>query len=171
MAEKRLGSESQTVMVFRSWNKPKAWLKQEENFQKGMVLSFIRNLKGVAKAGSMDTVESVENGRIKLTGGKMLSVKEAYQFVDVGESRKIELRPGDLIQFRANRKDLKIYNGTLARVSKKAGYIDLLNGNGKILRSIELPDGYAAFDYGWVTTSHKSQGRTAQNVIAYLSEI
>ena len=166
MAEKRLGSESQTVMVFRSWNKPKAWLKQKENFQKGMVLSFIRNLKGVAKAGSMDTVESVENGRIKLTSGKMLSVKEAYQFVDVGESRKIELRPGDLIQFRANRKDLKIYNGTLARVSKKAGYIDLLNGNGKILRSIELPDGYAAFDYGWVTTSHKSQGRTAQNVIA-----
>ena len=101
-----------------------------------------------------------------MSSGKMLSVKEAWQFIDVGESRNIELRSGGLIQFRANRKDLKIYNGTLARVSKKAGYVDMLDGSGKILRSVELTKEYAAFDYGWVTTSHKSQGRTAQNVIA-----
>ena len=165
-AENQLGGDAKTVTVFRSWNKPKAWLRQEENIRPGMVLSFIRNLKGVAKAGTMDTVEAIENGRIRLHSGKLLPMKEAYQFVDAGEIQSIELRTGDLIQFRANRKDLKIYNGTLARVSKKTGWVDLLDGSGKIRRSIELPEGYAALDYGWVTTSHKSQGRTAQNVIA-----
>ena len=30
---------------------------------------------------------------------------------------------------------------------------------------IDLPEDYATFKYGWVTTSHKSQGRTAENVV------
>ena len=165
-AAKRLGMESQTVTVFRSWNKPKAWMEQAKNYHEGMNLSFIRNLKGVAKAGELDTVAAVENGRIRLKSGRSLTLKEASQFVDAGEVKQIELRSGDLIQFRANRKDLKIYNGTMARVSRKAGYVDLLDKSGAVRRSIELPAGYAAFDYGWVTTSHKSQGRTAQNVVA-----
>ena len=28
-----------------------------------------------------------------------------------------------------------------------------------------MPENYAVFEYGWVTTSHKSQGRTAENVV------
>ncbi|MBO4633223.1 MAG: relaxase domain-containing protein, partial [Lentisphaeria bacterium] len=163
---KRLGTESQTVTVFRSWNKPKAWMEQAKNYHEGMNLSFIRNLKSVAKSGELDTVAAVENGRIRLKSGRSLTLKEASQFVDAGEVKQIELRSGDLIQFRANRKDLKIYNGTMARVSRKAGYVDLLDKSGAVRCSIELPAGYAAFDYGWVTTSHKSQGRTAQNVVA-----
>ena len=30
---------------------------------------------------------------------------------------------------------------------------------------MDLPEDYTAFKYGWVTTSHKSQGRTAENVV------
>ena len=151
--------------VFRSWNKPKAWLKDASNFQPGMAVSFIRNMRGVANAGEMDEVKSVAAGSIRLCSGRCLNLKTAYEFIDVGETRKIELCVGDLIQFRANRKDLKIYNGTLARISRKHGYIDLLDAGGKVRRSIPFPEHYAAFDYGWVTTSHKSQGRTAENVV------
>ena len=158
-------SAGREMEVFRSWNKPKAWLKDASNFQPGMTIGFIRNMKGVGKAGEMDEVKSVADGRIRLCSGRCLNLKTAYEFIDVGETRKIELCAGDLIQFRANRKDLKIYNGTLARISRKHGYIDLLDAGGKVRRSIPFPEHYAAFDYGWVTTSHKSQGRTAENVV------
>ena len=151
--------------VFRSWNKPKAWLKDASNYQSGMTISFIRNMKGVGKAGELARIEAVEGKSLVLDNGKRIFAKNASDFIDVGETRKIELCAGDLIQFRANRKDLKIYNGTLARISRKHGYIDLLDAGGKVRRSIPFPEHYAAFDYGWVTTSHKSQGRTAENVV------
>ena len=130
-----------------------------------MTIGFIRNMKGVGKAGEMDEVKSVADGRIRLCSGRCLNLKTAYEFIDVGEKRGIELCAGDLIQFRVNLKEKKIYNGTLARISRKPGYIDLLDAGGKIRRSIPFPEHYAAFDYGWVTTSHKSQGRTAENVV------
>ena len=158
-------SAGREMEVFRSWNKPKAWLKDASNFQPGMTIGFIRNMKGVGKAGEMDEVKSVADGRIRLCSGRCLNLKTAYEFIDVGEKRGIELCAGDLIQFRVNLKEKKIYNGTLARISRKPGYIDLLDAGGKIRRSIPFPEHYAAFDYGWVTTSHKSQGRTAENVV------
>ena len=158
-------SAGREMEVFRSWNKPKAWLKDASNFQPGMTIGFIRNMKGVGKAGEMDEVKSVADGRIRLCSGRCLNLKTAYEFIDVGEKRGIELCAGDLIQFRVNLKEKKIYNGTLARISRKHGYIDLLDAGGKVRRSIPFPEHYAAFDYGWVTTSHKSQGRTAENVV------
>ena len=158
-------SAGREIEVFRSWNKPKAWLKQEKNFHPGMAVSFIRNMKGVGKAGELARIEAVEGKSLVLDNGKRIFAKNASDFIDVGETRKIELCAGDLIQFRANRKDLKIYNGTLARISRKHGYIDLLDAGGKVRRSIPFPEHYAAFDYGWVTTSHKSQGRTAEHVV------
>ena len=151
--------------VFRSWNKPKAWLKDASNFQPGMTIGFIRNMKGIGKAGEVTRIEAVDGKQLVLANGKRIFAKNASDFIDVGETRKIELCAGDLIQFRANRKELKIYNGTLARISRKHGYVDLLDAGEKVRRSIPFPEHYAAFDYGWVTTSHKSQGRTAENVV------
>ena len=151
--------------VFRSWNKPKAWLKDASNFPPGMTIGFIRNMKGIGKAGEVTRIEAVDGKQLVLANGKRIFAKNASDFIDVGETRKIELCAGDLIQFRANRKELKIYNGTLARISRKYGYVDLLDAGGKVRRSIPFPEHYAAFDYGWVTTSHKSQGRTAENVV------
>ncbi|MFA7462951.1 MAG: AAA family ATPase, partial [Anaerovoracaceae bacterium] len=151
--------------VFRSWNKPKAWLKEASNFQVGMTIGFIRNMKGVGKAGEVASVEAVEGRQLVLDNGKRIFAKGASDFIDVGELRSIELCEGDLIQFRVNLKEKKIYNGTLARVSGDPGKIEVLYSDGKVREVIEMPEDYAAFDYGWVTTSHKSQGRTAENVV------
>ena len=41
----------------------------------------------------------------------------------------------------------------------------MLYSDGTPRELIELPEDYATFKYGWVTTSHKSQGRTAENVV------
>ncbi len=151
--------------VFRSWNKPKAWLKDASNFQPGMTIGFIRNMKGVGNAGEVTRIEAVDGKQLVLTNGKRIFAKGASDFIDVGEMRKIELCAGDLIQFRVNLKAKKIYNGTLARVSADPDKVEILYSDGRLRELIDMPENYAAFDYGWVTTSHKSQGRTAENVV------
>ena len=151
--------------VFRSWNKPKAWLKDASNFQPGMTIGFIRNMKGVGNAGEVTRIEAVDGKQLVLANGKRIFAKGASDFIDVGEMRKIELCEGDLIQFRVNLKANKIYNGTLARVSADPGKVEILYSDGRPRELIDMPENYAAFDYGWVTTSHKSQGRTAENVV------
>ena len=151
--------------VFRSWNKPKAWLKDASNFQLGMTIGFIRNMKGVGNAGEVTRIEAVDGKQLVLTNGKRIFAKGASDFINVGEMRKIELCAGDLIQFRVNLKAKKIYNGTLAHVSADPGKVEILYSDGRPRELIDMPENYAAFDYGWVTTSHKSQGRTAENVV------
>ena len=151
--------------VFRSWNKPKAWLKDASNFQPGMTIGFIRNMKGIGKAGEVTRIEAVDGKQLVLANGKRIFAKGASDFIDVGELRKIELCEGDLIQFRVNLKAKKIYNGTLAHVSADPGKVEILYSDGRPRELIDMPENYAAFDYGWVTTSHKSQGRTAENVV------
>ena len=151
--------------VFRSWNKPKAWLKDASNFQPGMTIGFIRNMKGIGKAGEVTRIEAVDGKQLVLANGKRIFAKGASDFIDVGELRKIELCTGDLIQFRVNLKAKKIYNGTLAHVSADPGKVEILYSDGRPRELIDMPENYAAFDYGWVTTSHKSQGRTAENVV------
>ena len=151
--------------VFRSWNKPKTWLKDASNFQPGMTIGFIRNMKGIGKAGEVTRIEAVDGKQLVLANGKRIFAKGASDFIDVGELRKIELCAGDLIQFRVNLKAKKIYNGTLAHVSADPGKVEILYSDGRPRELIDMPENYAAFDYGWVTTSHKSQGRTAENVV------
>lgn len=151
--------------VFRSWNKPKAWLKDASNFQPGMTIGFIRNMKGIGKAGEITRIEAVDGKQLVLANGKRIFAKGASDFIDVGELRKIELCTGDLIQFRVNLKAKKIYNGTLAHVSADPGKVEILYSDGRPRELIDMPENCAAFDYGWVTTSYKSQGRTAENVV------
>ena len=121
--------------------------------------------RNLGKAGEVAKSEAVAGKQLVLANGKRIFAKGASDFIDVGEMRKIELCEGDLIQFRVNLKAKKIYNGTLARVSADPGKVEILYSDGRPRELIDMPENYAAFDYGWVTTSHKSQGRTAENVV------
>ena len=121
--------------------------------------------RNLGKAGEVAKSEAVAGKQLVLANGKRIFAKGASDFIDVGEMRKIELCEGDLIQFRVNLKAKKIYNGTLARVSADPGKVEILYSDGRPRELIDMPENYAAFDYGWVMTSHKSQGRTAENVV------
>ena len=121
--------------------------------------------RNLGKAGEVAKSEAVAGKQLVLANGKRIFAKGASDFIDVGELRKIELCEGDLIQFRVNLKAKKIYNGTLARVSADPGKVEILYSDGRPRELIDMPENYAVFDYGWVTTSHKSQGRTAENVV------
>ena len=56
-------------------------------------------MKDIAHAGESAKVEHVENGMLYLDNGKLLHVKSAADYIEVGEMREIELCQGDLIQF------------------------------------------------------------------------
>jgi|GEM_PF-525926 conjugative relaxase-like TrwC/TraI family protein len=157
--------EGHTRQVFRSWNREKAWIRDAGNYYPGTVVAFIRNMKGIARAGETATVNSVENGMLHLDNGKQVHAKRAADFIEIGEFREIELCRGDLIQFNVNLREQKIYNGNIAQVTDDPRKVMMLYPDGKPRGLVELPEDYAAFKHGWVTTSYKSQGRTADNVV------
>ncbi|MFA6716081.1 MAG: AAA family ATPase, partial [Victivallaceae bacterium] len=154
-----------TTEIFRSWSKPKAWLKNAANYSPGTVVAFIRNMKGVGNAGETAQVERTEKGMLYLDNGKCLYAKTASDFIEAGELREIELCKGDLIQFNVNLRDRKIYNGNIAQITDTPGKVMLLYPDGKPRELIDMPPDYSTFKYGWVTTSHKAQGRTAETVV------
>ena len=165
---KAAGSVAQTgrtAEIFRSWSKPKAWLKDASNYAPGTVIAFIRNMREIGQAGETATVEREEKGMLFLDNGKCLYAKTAADFIEAGEMREIELCKGDLIQFNVNLRDRKIYNGNIAQITDEPGKVMMLYPDGKPRELIDLPPGYATYKYGWVTTSHKSQGRTSETVV------
>ncbi|MDD5596568.1 MAG: hypothetical protein PHV82_01405 [Victivallaceae bacterium] len=160
-----VASSGKTAKIFRSWSKPKAWLKDSANYAPGTVIAFIRNMKDIGRAGETATVERSEDGMLYLDNGKCLYAKAASDFIEAGELREIELCKGDLIQFNVNLRDRKIYNGNIAQITDTPGKVMLLYPDGKPRELIDMPPDYSTFKYGWVTTSHKAQGRTAETVV------
>ncbi|MFA6717357.1 MAG: hypothetical protein WCS27_18395, partial [Victivallaceae bacterium] len=71
-----------TTEIFRSWSKPKAWLKDAANYSPGTVVAFIRNMKGIGNAGETAQVERSENGMLYLDNGKCLYAKAASERAD-----------------------------------------------------------------------------------------
>ncbi len=160
-----VAATGRTVEVFRSWSKPKAWIQNPANYVSGTVIGFIRNMKGIARAGEVARIQFVRNNYLYLDNGVRVYAKSAADFIEVGEMRQIELCKGDLIQFNVNLCARKIYNGNIAMITDDPTQVMMLYSDGKPRELVKLPPDYATFKYGWVTTSHKSQGRTAENVV------
>ncbi len=151
--------------VFRSWNWAKAQIRNPESYQPGMAVAFIRNMKGIARAGETARIIGINDCNLVLDNGKTIYAKRCAEFIEVGERREIELCEGDLIQFNVNLRDQRIYNGNIAMITANPGKVMMLYSDGKPRELVDLPEGYDTFKYGWVTTSHKAQGRTAENVV------
>ena len=128
---------------------------------------FVRRMKNIAEAGTVVEIVKVERNCLHLSNGKLLRLPGAADYIAVGERRPMELRQGDVIQFQVNLREQKIFNGNLARITGTPGMVELLNQDmNPVADGLRcLPSDFAGYDYGWVTTSHKSQGRTARHVV------
>ena len=166
-----IAREGRTTQVFRSWQWEKARIADSSNYHPGMAVSFVRKMKDIADAGEAAVVESVSEGILNLSNGKSISLRRSAGFIEVGEFREIELCPGDIIQFGVNLKDRKIYNGNLAMITGDPEKIVMLNSDGTPREPVDFPKNCAAISHGWVTTSYKSQGRTADTVVAAAQKI
>ncbi|NTD85729.1 Ti-type conjugative transfer relaxase TraA [Agrobacterium tumefaciens] len=85
------------------------------------------------------------------------------------DAGKRSFAAGDRMVFLENNKSLGVMNGTLGTVERVAGNrisVALDNGN-----RIEVPaDQYSAFDHGYATTIHKSQGDTVDRAFVLASK-
>lgn len=90
-----VAKEGRTTVVFRSWNWEKTRLKEEKHYSPGYAISFVRTMKGFAKAGETACVEYVKDGMLHLDNGKLLHLKTAADFIEVGELRELELCAGE----------------------------------------------------------------------------
>ncbi len=142
---------------------PLGWTAQQKrvaaNYQLGQTVTFNRDVKNSFRKGQALVVERIVGGKVFLADGKRLDLSKAA-FFDVAARREIELAAGDKILLRANDKKAGLVNGDVLTVKAigAGGRIETVEGK-------TLTASYRQFTHGYVVTSHKSQGRTADHVV------
>lgn len=151
--------EARTVAVLD----PLGWTAQQrrvaDNYRPGQMVTFNRDVKGAFKKGESLVVDRIEGNKVVLGGGQTLDLSKAA-FFDVAARREIDLAAGDKILLRANDKKAGLVNGDVLTVKAIGSDGRIETAEGKM-----LPASYRQLTHGYVVTSHKSQGRTADHVV------
>ncbi|MEM8735204.1 MAG: MobF family relaxase, partial [Planctomycetota bacterium] len=134
-----------------------------------MVVQFHQNTKGGIKRGERYTVAGVRGDRVQLKSfdgerTKSLPLHHADRF-EVYSQSEIQLSAGDKVRFTLGGKGLdgeqRISNGRLDEVTSFDGY-----GNLMLKSGIKVDRNYGHVDFGYVVTSHASQGKDRKLAIA-----
>ena len=174
LKEKKLLGASLELQVNHSLQWTEAQKQNILNYEKGQILTIIEK-SGNLSAGFSLIVDRVEGQGIVI--GKdgegreyRIPIKKSKMNIDIAYKRKIQLSPKDQIIIRRNDKKIGLVNGQILTVEK-------INSDGSIETSIKkegkkgevisekapiIPASFRDFSHGYVITSHKSQGRTAQ---------
>lgn len=146
--------------------------KDVRNYEVGQHIHLNQNVRGLTK-GENVIVTNITGDEVQVTDSKglvkRLDIQNAERF-NLYQAKPIALAKGDLI--RTTKGGTSVVNGQKTYFSnntshKIAGFTK--EGN------IRLPDGrvlskdFGNIDYGFVTTSHSSQGRTVDNVFIAIS--
>jgi len=139
------------------------WTNQQkrdwQRYEPGQVVTFApaRN-----RPSSSATVVRVERKKVVVTLPSRkeiaLDLRRADLF-DVARSRQIEASPSDKVLVRANDKELGLINGQVLTISSIAPDGALQTKEGRI------PAKFRQWCHGYVVTSHKAQGWTADHVV------
>jgi conjugative relaxase-like TrwC/TraI family protein len=152
---RKLGLDEREVPVLRSANLTVAERSDPVNYLPGDVVVFNQNAKGPDGGFT--------KGQRLIAGRDELPLHLASRFT-VYHRDRIQLRAGDRIRITSNGKtadrSASVYNGTLATVAgfTKDGDIRLEDG-----KTLSRSFGHLA--YGYVVTSHASQGKSVANVL------
>ncbi|HEY2468941.1 MAG TPA: MobF family relaxase [Terracidiphilus sp.] len=145
-----------------------------ERYEVGDVLRYSRASKetGIGR-GEYAQVKSIDAGANRLTVELRDGTERTYdprrqQGVTVYRAEFRAFSEGDRIQFTAPANDLKVAN-------RELGMIEHIGDDGKLQvkmdggRSVQLnADRSLHLDYGYVVTSHSSQGQTADRVLIHV---
>lgn len=151
----------QTVRVLE----PLSWTTQEKReaarYRPGLVVVYERD-SGFFRKGEMATVVATDDKTVTVRsareGERRLSLSRGN--FEVCSPREIEVAQGDRLLLRANDKRQGLINGKVVEVQTvDAGVIRTTDG-----LTIDSAI-FARFAHGYVATSHKSQGMTADRVI------
>ncbi len=139
------------------------WTNQQKQdwrrYEAGQVIEFAPSAHRPAQFG---TVVRAEKNAVTIEVGGMempLNLRQTSAF-DVVRSRQIEIAHGDKVLIRANDKSLGLINGQVLTVKgiSAEGVLETMEGH-------SIPTHFRQWCHGYVVTSHKAQGRTADHVV------
>lgn len=92
--------------------------------------------------------------------GTRLNVRQHGHQIDVANYWVMELQQGDKVQLMANDKKRGLFNGDVYTIQSwnRDGSIKTVEGK-------DIPADFLGLAHGYVFTSHKSQGKTADHVV------
>lgn len=144
---------------------PLSWTTEEKRdasrYRPGLVVVYECN-SGFFRKGEMATVVSSDESVVTVhswRGGNRKLPLSRGNF-DVCATRDIEVARGDRLLLRANDKEQGLINGKVVTVKSVQHHV-IHTEDGLEIDSSR----YARFTHGYVATSHKSQGMTADRVI------
>lgn len=161
----RLGSEEHEFRVFDSLSWTEAQKRDIRQYRAGQVLRFHQAASGFARDESVEVI-GVADGALQLRrkdgSAASLKLSRGSASFDVGESKTLNVAPGDRLLLQANR-SRQFTNGELVEVkSVQAGSIVLTDDR-------VLPPDYSTFTHGYTVTSHAAQGKTVDAVFVVAS--
>lgn len=164
-AQQILGTEERSFTILKNRQLTEAEKQQPENYRAGDVLIFHQNSKGIKAGKKLAIAHAGQDGVFaKDVNGTQytVTISEAKKYT-LYEPRQLHLAQGDKIRITANgksREGKNLFNGSGFQIEKfdKEGNIVLSNG-------ATLGPDFGHFHFGYVSTSHASQGKTADKVI------
>ncbi len=158
---------------------PMAWTKAQAarsaNYHLGYLMTLHRSLPEAGlRAGETVSVVAVARGRLQVrtSSGQEATVAPARQAAawTVAAPRTIELATGDRVLIRQNHRAAGLVNGAVLTLEspQASGAWRARDAAGC---EMEIPADFRAFTHGYAVTSHKSQGRTCDEVIVCAAQL
>lgn len=171
--QSKLGDVELNVATYRNQNLTEAQRKMAHFYKTGDVIRFHQNTTGGFKKSEIVRVASVSGAGLLVESqssgsARMLDISHAKHF-NVFDQGSINVAVGDRVRITRNMYSIngkRLLNGNLHNVTAipTKGTIEL---DSKYL--IRTDSG--SIDYGYVSTSHSSQGKTADKVIISQSDL
>jgi conjugative relaxase-like TrwC/TraI family protein len=140
------------------------WTNQQkrdwQRYEPGQVVTFAPASNRLASSATVVRVEKKKVVVVLPSRKEMtLDLRRGDSF-DVVRSRKIEVAPSDKVLIRANDKRLGLINGQVLTISGIAP-----DGALQTKEGVYVPAEFVQWCHGYVVTSHKAQGWTADHVV------
>ncbi len=166
--DKMIKGEEQSVTRFANLQLTTAEKAKAYNFTEGQLIRFQKNAKGSLggiKKGEQFTVTRADNNSVWMKGSngkeQQVNLQQADRF-NLYEKRQLALSSGDSIRITEGGKSkdgMRLNNGAIYTVDKVFQNGDIKLANGRVLDAEK-----GNIDYGYVTTSVSSQGKTVDKV-------
>lgn len=155
-----------TTTRYRNLQLSEAERGSRHSFKAGQMVRYQQNAKGSIKRGSQFTVSKIDKQHVWITdkhgSERKLDLTQSKHF-NVYEKQSISLASGDSIRITEGGKSKdgkRLDNGAIYTVDRVLQNGDVKLSNGRILDADQ-----GNINYGYVTTSYASQGRTVRHVL------
>ena len=142
--------------------KSKNWTAEQKNninrYKVGDAVSFVQKTGNFPK-NSLQIISSIKDDLLYFENGGCIDLEKVSEKIDVGKICKVPFSAGEKIRITANDHNQGLINGNI-KIIKEICEDVIITEDG-----CEIPVNFGHFQYGYTDTSHKSQGKTVDNVI------